>query len=72
MDPLRIYTHYNPGELLFGRNSLYEMINRISVNDIPFVVTDKGLVKSGILGKLTDAFENARIRYHVFDEIEPG
>jgi alcohol dehydrogenase class IV len=71
MDPQRIYQHYNPGRLIFGAKSLHELPKEISANEIPFVITDKGVSQSGILKKVTDVLEGAGIRYHIFDGIEP-
>lgn len=71
MNPQRIYQHYNPGRLIFGPKSLNELAKEIPASEIPLVITDQGVSKSGILKKVTDVLEGAGIRYHIFDGIEP-
>jgi alcohol dehydrogenase class IV len=34
-----------------------------------FIVTDKGLVKAGIVGKVTDSLEKAKIPFYVYDDV---
>lgn len=41
-------------------------------NKKPMIVTDKGLIKAGVVGKITKVLEKAAIDYAVFDEIEPN
>jgi alcohol dehydrogenase class IV len=36
------------------------------------VVTDKGIVKSGIIGKIEDSLSEAKVAFTVFDEVEPN
>jgi alcohol dehydrogenase class IV len=70
MNPQRVYQHNNPGRLIFGPKSLNELANEIPVSEVPLVITDKGVSKSGILKKVTDVLDGAGIRYHIFDGIE--
>lgn len=71
MNPQRVYQHYNPGRLIFGPKSLNELAKEIPANEVPLIITDKGVSKAGILKKVTDVLEGAGIRYHIFDGIEP-
>jgi alcohol dehydrogenase class IV len=38
----------------------------------PLVVTDNGLVKAGIAGRITDILEKAEIPYSLFSDVEPN
>jgi alcohol dehydrogenase len=67
MNPQRIYQHYNPGRLIFGPKSLNELAKEIPASEIPLVITDQGVSKSGILKRATDVLDGAGIRYHIFD-----
>jgi alcohol dehydrogenase class IV len=71
MNLQRIYQHNNPGRLIFGPKSLNELAKEIPANQIPLVITDRGVSSSGILKKVTDVLEGGGIRYHIFDGIEP-
>jgi alcohol dehydrogenase class IV len=71
MDPWRVYQHWNPGKLIFGPNSLNELTREISSKEVPFIVTDKGVINAGIFKKVTKVLDEAGIRYHYFDGIEP-
>jgi alcohol dehydrogenase class IV len=71
MDPWRVYQHWNPGKLIFGPNSLNELTREISSKEVPFIVTDKGVINAGIFKKVTEVLDGAGIRYHYFDGIEP-
>jgi alcohol dehydrogenase class IV len=71
MNPQRVYQHSNPGRLIFGPKSINELTKEIPANEIPLIITDQGVSKAGILKKVTDVLEEAGIRYHIFDGIEP-
>jgi alcohol dehydrogenase class IV len=71
MNPWRVYQHWNPGKLIFGPNSLNQLTSELSLKEVPLIITDKGVLNAGILNKLTAVFDEAGIRYHVFDGIEP-
>jgi alcohol dehydrogenase class IV len=71
MDPWRVYQHWNPSKLIFGPNSLNELTKEISSKEVPFIVTDKGVINAGIFKKVTEVLDGAGIRYHYFDGIEP-
>lgn len=61
MNPQRVYQHNNPGRLIFGPKSVNELANEIPANEIPLVITDQGVAKSGILKRVTDVLEGAGI-----------
>jgi len=71
MNPWRVYQHWNPGKLIFGPKSLNQLTIETPSKDIPLIVTDKGVLKAGILEKLIAVLKGGGIRYHVFDGIEP-
>ena len=69
MDPLKVYQYSNPGKLLFGPGALAELKKEINVNERPLIVTDEGVVRAGILKKVTDLLQEAGIRYELFDRV---
>ena len=71
MNPQRIYQHNTPGRLIFGPKSINELAKEIPANEVPLVITDPGVSKSGILKKVTDVLDGAGICHHIFDGIEP-
>lgn len=61
------------GKLIFGNgvlNDLPEAIRQIGASKA-FVVTDPGLVKVGISGKVCDILSGANISYALYDKVEP-
>ncbi len=71
MDPNRIYTHTNPGTRIFGPGSLKRLPRVLAKGARPLLVTDKGLVRAGIVGKVAEVLEGAGIPVTVFDETPP-
>jgi alcohol dehydrogenase class IV len=71
MDPSRIYQFSTPSKVIFGPKALDELKKEIGPQEIPLITTDQGIVRSGILKKLTDLLEELGIRHHVFDQVEP-
>ena len=71
MDPSRIYQYWVPGKVLFGPNALNELKAEIGSKETPLLATDKGIARSGILKKVTDVLDEIKVRYCVFDEVEP-
>lgn len=65
---------YQPQHTLIGRDSITkipEFLRRLNVKKV-LVITDKGLVKIGTVGKVTSVLDEARIAYAVFDGVEPN
>lgn len=56
----------------------YGVINDISTeikalgHSKPLIVTDKGLIKAGIVDKLTKILDSGNIEYFIFDNVEPN
>jgi alcohol dehydrogenase class IV len=71
MDPTRLYQYWIPGRVIFGARALDELKTEISSQEIPLVTTDEGIVRAGILKRLTDLLEEGGVHYHVFDQVEP-
>ncbi len=59
-------------KVLFGTNALAELPGELERGSIEklLLVSDPGIEKAGILGKVTDTLREAGAEYHVFNEIE--
>lgn len=65
---------YQPRHTLIGRDGITmipHFLERISADRV-LVVTDKGLMKTGIAGKVTAVLDEAKINYVVYDGVEPN
>lgn len=65
---------YQPRHTLIGRDGITKIpyfLGRMNAEKI-LVVTDKGLIKSGIAGKVTAVMDDAHINYVVYDGVEPN
>lgn len=65
---------YQPRHTLIGRNGIVKIpyfLRRLNAGRI-LVVTDKGLIKTGIAGKVTAILDDANINYMVYDGVEPN
>lgn len=69
--PFGIREHSNPGKLIFGENALSRIPAELGSFGKVLVLTDQGVKKAGILGKLIDVLEGASVGYEIFDEV-PG
>jgi alcohol dehydrogenase len=69
MDPMRVYQYSNPGRLIFGPGALAELKKQIDVKDRPLIITDEGVVRAGILKRVTNLLIEAGIRYVQFDRV---
>lgn len=69
---LKCFSFYWPASLIFGRGKVVELgkIIKDSGYKKALVVTDQGLVKAGIAGKITKILEDAAISYELFDKVE--
>lgn len=63
-----------PTTILFGQGKIGELGERIRQlgGSKVFLVTDKGLVKAGIVDQVTALLKNAELEYVVFDEVLPN
>ncbi|MEW6668661.1 MAG: iron-containing alcohol dehydrogenase [Thermodesulfobacteriota bacterium] len=69
MDPLRVYQYSNPGRLVFGPGAVQEIPKEFTSRDKPLIVTDEGVVRAGILERVTGLFARAGTRYDLFDRV---
>jgi alcohol dehydrogenase class IV len=63
-----------PTRIVFGKGAIREVPNHLARLGVkrPLVVTDAGLVSTGLLGKLTAVLEAAHVPVAVFDGVEPN
>jgi 4-hydroxybutyrate dehydrogenase len=63
-----------PTRIVFGQGAVKEVPNHLARLGVkrPLVVTDQGLVRSGLLERLTVALDGAKIAFAVFDGVEPN
>lgn len=69
----RIMQFQMAGRLIFGNGALAELpsaVARLGGGRV-LVVTDAGLVRSGLLARVTDVLEKAGVIAAVFDQVEP-
>jgi alcohol dehydrogenase class IV len=71
MDPLRLYQYWTPGKVIFGPKALDELKKEMGLKEIALIITDEGIVHSGILRKVINLLEEIKIQYYVFDKVEP-
>ena len=60
-----------PNKIIFGCgavNSIPEIVNDFSINRV-LIVTDKGIVKAGLVEKVTDNLQKAGLEYTLFDGV---
>lgn len=65
---------YQPRHTLIGRDGIMKIpyfLRRLNAERI-LVVTDKGLIKAGIAGKVTAILDDAKINYVIYDGVEPN
>ena len=70
----QVYGFFMPSETLIGigaAKSLPEKIKRLGGTK-PLIVTDKGIVNSGVLKQVTDTLDTASLTYVIFDETVPN
>ncbi|MBI4531661.1 MAG: iron-containing alcohol dehydrogenase [Candidatus Latescibacteria bacterium] len=70
-----IYEFFAPTKQVFGPHCLILLpkeLRKLTGRPCPLLVTDPGIVKAGLLGRLTTVLEKARIRYGIFDSVEPN
>lgn len=61
-------------EILSGAGCIKDLPGHVKSAGVSkvMVVTDKGIIKAGLLKRLTDALEKADVDYYVFDEVQPN
>ena len=63
-----------PTKIKFGEGISREIAAEIKElgKEKPLILTDKGLLKAGVVDKITEALKAGGIQYTIFDEIEPN
>jgi len=63
-----------PTRIVFGKGAVKEVPNHLARLGVkkPLVVTDRGLVSTGLLARLTSALEAAHVPFALFDGVEPN
>jgi 1,3-propanediol dehydrogenase len=72
MSTERLFEFKCPTRVVFGVNvvkDLGDMVRSLNKESV-FLVTDKGLSKSGILDRVTELLKTAGIQYEIFDKVE--
>ena len=74
MSRLNDFEFVLPTRIIFGEGSIGRLSEEIQKmgHKKPMIVTDKGLVKAGIVKKVTDVLEQGGIEYVIFDGIMPN
>jgi alcohol dehydrogenase len=60
-----------PTKIYFGYNKINELNNIPFKIKRAFIVTDKGVLNSGLIENVTNILENNHISYVIYDEVEP-
>lgn len=68
-----LYEILKPGRLIAGENSISSITKEVKLlkGNNPLIVTDPGIIKSGILNHLTSLFDAEKMKYSIFSEVEP-
>ncbi len=63
-----------PTRIVFGPGAIRETPKKLTMLGVkkPLVVTDAGIVKAGLLARLTTLFEKEKIPLALFDRVEPN
>ena len=63
-----------PTHIKFGEGVSQNVAEEVKTlgHSKPMIVTDKGLIDAGIVGKITACLDEAGVEYCMFDEIEPN
>ena len=69
MNPFQVYSHLNPGRLLFGQGSLAQMQDYLPSKAKTLVVTDQGVSAAGLAAKAVEQLERLGLEYVVFDQV---
>ena len=71
---MTVKSFFLPGESLFGAGCLTELGTELKKKNLKkaLIVTDKGLIKAGIVDKVTNILEKNNFPYEIFDGVEPN
>ncbi len=70
----QVYGFFIPRTTLIGIGASKEIPTKIRAlgGEKPLVVTDQGIVKTGILKQITDLLDDAKMKYEVYDKTIPN
>lgn len=70
---MKSFQYYSPTEIMYGAGSLAQLPDQVRALGMHTVllVCDGGLIKAGMLDKVTPVLQQAGIPFHVFSDIEP-
>ena len=74
MDIMKTFGFVLPTRIEFGIGCISRITGELSLlsSKKPLIVTDKGIIASGLLKKVTKPFDDAGIPYDIFDDISPN
>lgn len=63
-----------PTRIVYGAGCIRQLPDEIRQmkHERPLIVTDKGLIGAGIVKRITDILEEAKIEYEIYDGIQPN
>lgn len=63
-----------PTRIIYGAGCIQQLPDEIKKmkHKRPLIVTDKGLIEAGIVKRITDILEEAKIEYVIYDGIQPN
>lgn len=63
-----------PTRIVYGAGCIRQLPDEIRQmkHERPLIVTDKGLIAAGIVKRITDILEEAKIEYEIYDGIQPN
>lgn len=63
-----------PTRIIYGAGCIQQLPDEIRKmkHERPLIVTDKGLIKAGIVKRITDILDKAEIGYEIYDGIQPN
>ncbi len=63
-----------PTRIIYGAGCVRQLPDEIRKmkHERPLLVTDKGLIKAGIVKRITDILDKAEIEYEIYDGIQPN
>ena len=63
-----------PTRIIYGAGCFQQLPDEIRKmkHERPLLVTDKGLIKAGIVKRITDILDKAEIEYEIYDGIQPN
>ncbi|MFQ6125678.1 MAG: iron-containing alcohol dehydrogenase family protein [Candidatus Heimdallarchaeota archaeon] len=73
-EQLQICTFTFPPRIEFGIGAVKNLGKWVKnfQSKTPFIITDEGIVKAGILTKIQNSLEDASLQYEVYDKVQPN